>query len=260
LRTSRSAGLVVLACIAVSFGAGCVGSPPEIVETDSGRDTAEVLGLEQPVSGQLDCDAGVCRRWYRIEQPRAGELQIDVHARTGDDVPDFDVRLEDDRGELLWGFAPTGRSPRKLRRVLAPGSYLLLLSSVGDVRGPLAFEILARVVARESSLPDPGAIRAAPNSRSSRHGPHRPELWMHAEIVRVEGRAGLPTYVVLDAGRRDELRVGLAGELLEDETSIAAFELIEVDDRSSRARLLRPPTAAITYATRARVRVPLPER
>ncbi len=82
---------------------------------------------------------------------------------------------------------------------------------------------------------------------------------MHAEIVRVEGLSGLPSYIVLDAGSRDELRAGLAGELLEDGAPIAAFELIQVDDRSSRARLLRPPTAAITYATRARVRVPLPE-
>ena len=264
MRTPRCLGPVALAWVALAIGSGCVASTPEIAETDPGRDTAEPLGLEQNVSGQLDCSAGVCRRWFRIEQPGAGELQIDIHAtvgaqpgaQSGEGVPDFDVRLEDSSGQLLWGFAPTGRSPRKLRRLLGPGTYFLSLRSIGDVQGPLAFEILARVVAAQPTLPGAGAIP----SPTARRGPRRPEIWMDAEIVRVEGRAGLPSYVVLDLGRQDELRVGLTGELLENGAAIVAFQLVAVDDRSSRARLLGAPAAPITYATRARVRVPLPER
>ncbi len=260
MRTPDRLGPVALAWVALAIGPGCVGSTAEIAETAPGRDTAEPLRLEQNVSGQLDCSAGVCLRWYRIEQPGAGELQIDIHARAQAQaeaaVPDFDVRLEDSSGQLLWGFAPTGRSPRKLRRLLGPGTYFLSLRSIGDVQGPLAFEILARVVAVQPTLPGSEAIPAP----TARRGPRRPEIWMHAEIVRVEGRAGLPSYVVLDLGRRDELRVGLTGELLENGAAIVAFQLVDVDDRSSRARLLGPPATPITYATRARVRVPLPER
>ena len=260
-RTLQLASAPALAAIAFAVGAGCAGSPAAVAvaQADPGREAAERVRFEHTLQGQLDCAAGVCRRWYRLEQSTPGELQVDVQARTGRDVPDFDVRLEAEDGELLWGFAPTGSSPRRVRRVLGPGTYYLLLTSVGDVRGPLVFEILARVGAPEWPLPAPGAVGARPDLPSSPLTPRRPEFWIHAEIVRVEGSAGLPTFVEIDAGSRDDLRVGFGGELLEQGAAIAVFELIHVDPSSSRARLLRPPSAAITYATRARIRVPLPD-
>jgi len=247
-----------IAGLAFAGALGCAAPAPEPEPIGPGRETAELLGFEQTLQGELDCAAGACRRWYRIDQALAGELQVDVRAPSGEDVPDFDVRLEDAAGELLWGFAPTGISPRKLRRVLDPGTYYVSLFSIGDVRGPLAFEIAARLEPIEGPLPEPSELRRAGRRAVSARPP--PEFWMSAEIVRVEGSAGLPSFVVIDAGSRDELRVGLRGELLERGAAIAALELVEVEPASSRARLLRPPSAAITFETRARIRVPLSAR
>ena len=257
--------------IPFAIGAGCAGPSADVAPAEPGRESAEVLGFEQAVQGELDCGAGVCRRWYRIEQSATGELQVDVHAQPGSGVVDFDVRLEGEHGEILWGFAPTGDNPRRVRRVLGPGTYFLLLTSCGgddecggDIRGPLVFEILARVEAPEWLLlapgATPGAPRISPDGQLPARAPSRPEFWVHAEIERVEGNAGVPTFVVIDAGSREDLRVGLLGELLEQSATIAVIELIQVDERSSRARLLRPPSAAISFATRARIRVPLAAR
>ncbi len=80
---------------------------------------------------------------------------------------------------------------------------------------------------------------------------------MSAEIVQVEGQAGLPSVVVLDGGARDDWAPGHRGELIEGDHVIGTFELVEVDESRSRGRLDAPPTDAITFETRARVRVPL---
>ena len=220
-----------------------------------GRTTAPALALGEWRRARLHCDAGPCAHWYRLDVGGAGELEIDVYATSGADAPDFDVRLEDDTRELLWGFAPTGESPRKVRRVVGPGVYHLLVWSIGERGGTLDYEIHPRLIASEPVVlprsPVPGRTQRQPRA------PRRPEIWLTAGIVRVEGRAGLPAFVVIDAGARDDLRPGMRGELVAEGRAIAAFELVDVEARESRARLAGPPAEAITFATTARVRVPL---
>ena len=184
-----------------------------------------------------------------------GELRVEVHAASGPEVPDFDVRLEDDAGEVLWGFAPTGNTPREIERVLTPGDYYLIVESVGELQGPLDYEALARwTAAGPVFLPgDPSNS----NPRAQRRTARRPELWMSAEIIQVEGRAGLPGLVVLDGGSLDDWQLGHRGELLEGGDVIATFVLIEVDEARSRGRLDGAPTDTITFETKARLRIPL---
>ena len=54
---------------------------------------------------------------------------VDVYGPAGPELPDFDLRLEDSLGEVVWGFAPTGHSPRKIERIVGPGNYYLLLEA-----------------------------------------------------------------------------------------------------------------------------------
>lgn len=224
-----------------------------LVEPSEGRASAEALLLGEWSRGALDCSAGECSRWYRLSLPVSGDLRIEIHAPSGPDVPDFDVRLEDEAGEMLWGFAPTGETPRKIQRMLGAGDYYLLLEGIGDNEGSLAYETLARLEASGPVFqPSPENARRAPGRL-----PRRPEIWMSAEIVRVEGSGGLPSVVVLDGGARDDWALGQHGELIDGREVIGTFELIEVDEIRSRGRLLAPPTDTITFETRGRVRVPL---
>ena len=80
--------------------AGCA-SPPALVEPPvDARGAATPLVFGDVVQGELDCNAGRCRRWYRFALGAPGELRVDVEAPVGEGVPDFDVRLEDAAGDM----------------------------------------------------------------------------------------------------------------------------------------------------------------
>ncbi len=250
------AGIAVVALVALASGcASWLGDADEApVEAVPGRDGAETLPLGEWSRGVLHCGAGSCAHWYRFSVSAPGDLRIEIHAPTGPDVPDFDVRLEDEAGEVLWGFAPTGHSPRRIQRMLGPGDYYLLLDSIGENQGPLAFEAFARL---EESGPVFRPSQPEGDPRGLRQLPHRPEFWMGAEIVQVEGQAGFPSVVVLNGGAKDDWSLGYRGELIEGDHVIGTFELVEVGEDRSRGRLDAAPSDAITFETRARVRVPL---
>lgn len=246
-------GLALVTGCASFGGWGVVeDAPPD--EAPAGPRAAVRLGLGEWDRGVLHCDAGLCDQRYRLSLAEAGDLHVEIRSAAGPDVPDFDVRLEDEAGEVLWGFAPTAHSPREIQRMLAPGDYYVVLESIGENRGPLVYEALARLEKPGPVFRPPQPKIAGPGSkRSSR----RPEKWMSADIVQVEGQAGRPSVVVLDGGALHDLAVGYRGELVEGSSVIGTFELVEVGESRSRGRLDAAPRRAITFETRARVRVPL---
>ena len=73
----------------------------------------------------------------------------------------------------------------------------------------------------------------------------------------VEGPAGAPTGVLIDAGRSAGVRTGLQGRIVESGRTLAPIELIEVYYGGSRARLLAPPTGRITPASEVQIDVPV---
>ena len=224
-------------------------------EAFAGRESAQPLVRDVWTRGALDCPAIGCRAWYSVSLAEAGELRVLVRAPVGPTVPDFDVRLEDAAGEILWGFAPTGRSPREIERALGAGDYYLVLETIGDVTGPLDYELRATVAASDPAFPPPpGAPPRATGVSARQRGA---EVWVSAEIVEVLGEAGRPVAVVLDAGSADRLRPGERGELVDAGRVIAGFELVEVEANRSRGRLDAAPAHPIRYETHARIRVPL---
>jgi hypothetical protein len=228
------------------------GSRPEPF---AGRESSQPLPQDAWTRGVLECPEAGCTAWYAISLAEPGALRVEVRAPVGPAVPDFDVRLEGPDGDVLWGYAPTGHSPREIERMLGAGDYYLVLEEIGDVRGTLAYEVLASVTPSGPAFQLPAAPAARGPSAPRRHGP---EAWVSAEIVQVEGEAGRPLVVVLDVGSVDRLRAGQRGELIDEGQVIATFVLEDVDERQSRGRLDAIPSETIRYETRARVRVPLP--
>jgi hypothetical protein len=257
LRIGRGASLrlgirlaLVLAALAVS---ACAQPPAADRVPPPGREQASLLPHSERTKDELHCEAGDCARWYRIGIAEAAELRIEVYGPAGPGLPDFDVRLEDASGEMLWGYAPTGHSPRKIERMVGPGAYYLLLESVGDNGGVLAYEVFPSLASVGPIFLPGGAGEPV-----SRPDPARgPEVWVAAEILQVEGQAGRPVAVLLDAGARDDLRPGQQGELLDGGDVIATFELVDVENARSRGRLHRTPSDTISYDVKARIRVPL---
>jgi hypothetical protein len=252
LRAVLALGLLLFGTVGCSLWSP---SSEPVSASPAGRSEAIPLLVSEWTRGILHCDDGACARWYRVDIAEPGALRIDVYAASGESEPDFDVRLEDETGGVLWGFAPTGVSPRKLERRLGPGVYYLLLESIGDRGGRLAFEALTTFVPNSPVL-RPGTGAKAPG-RPSLAIARGPEIWVSAEIVQVEGQGGVPSVLVLDAGARDQLQPGQRGELLDGGVVIATFELVDVDTERSRARLDGAPSDIIRYESRVRVRVPI---
>jgi hypothetical protein len=243
-----------LAMVAVLGGCALWQPSSEPVRvTPPGREEAAPLVPAQWTRAELHCESGDCAHWYRLELSSPQSLRIEIYSHVGPEVPDFDVRLEDSSGEVMWGYAETGQSPREIERVLAAGVYYLLVEAIGEQRGRLAYEAITIL---EPVGPVFHADRALP-AKPARDPMRGPEVWIAAEIVQLEGSSGLASVIVLDVGARDEVRLGHRGELLQAGEVIATFELVEVEPGRSRGRLEGPPSDAITYETRARVRVPL---
>lgn len=254
------------AVLALALLSGCETLLPVARRTLPGPESAVPLAPDEWAKTTLDCsapadptraDAGTCRQWYALALESRGELSLDVYAPAGPGIPDFDVRLEDAEGELLWGYAPTGESPRNIRRILGAGTYFLLLESIGEQAGRVDLELFS--TSREVGAP----TLARPGGRKPRGAsPPAPkvsgeQVWMTAEIVEVEGRGGSPAFVRIDAGAHDGLAVGFVGELVEGGVRIGVFEIVAVEPSESRGRFASAPIAAITYDTQARIRIPL---
>ncbi len=102
------------------------------------------LALDAPYVGELDCYAPSCRERFRVVVSEPGRLTVRAT---------MDLTSQDDQARMVLeslngplGQAGTGRGPRTdvtplaLRREVEPGTYFVLLQSVG---GPVRYELEA---------------------------------------------------------------------------------------------------------------------
>ena len=80
--------------------------------------------------------------------------------------------------------------------------------------------------------------------------------WIVAEVLDVEEEAGEPSAVMIEAGAPDGVREGMRGELVDGETVIGEIEVTDVYKSGSRARLLGPLSAPVSFDTVSRIPVP----
>ncbi len=178
-----------------------------------------------------------CTAWYAISLAEPGALRVEVRAPVG---PACSRLRRAPRGRRTATCSGATRPPATVRArssgCSAPATTTWCSRRSATCAGPLAYEVLASVTPSGPAfqLPAAPAARGPQRSSARRHGP---EAWVSAEIVQVEGEAGRPLAVVLDAGSVDRLRAGQRGELIDEGQVIATFELVDVEERQSRGRL-----------------------
>jgi hypothetical protein len=279
--------MALLALVLFALGCRLFAPAAETGPAPCSEDRATALAIELDAwqEGALHRDGGTCEIWYRTRVVERGELRIDVYAPSGAGIPDFDLRLEDDSAEVLWGFAPTGVSPRSARRVVGPGLYYVRISSFGELGGPLDYELYAAVgvpparsalgqitpavprrvvgasAAQTLAAGSAVASTSAPPSRGPVPAPAAgAQVWLGAGVVEVEAAGHRTSAIWIDAGSDDAMRAGLRGELLAPNGwPFAHFELTDVEAGRSRAKVDRVDPQRLAEAQRVRVRVPLAE-
>jgi hypothetical protein len=76
-------------------------------------------------------------------------------------------------------------------------------------------------------------------------------------VLEVEKKGGAAaTNVLIDGGRRDALRAGLRGRLVDGQRTLGRVVVVEVFEEGSRARVEGPLSGDITPETVAEIEVP----
>lgn len=233
---------------------------------------------------ELDCEAGRCQNIYGVMAPRGGVVEVQVFAPYGTtDAPDFDLVLLDRNGEPLARPMDAYGRPRKLSAQIDPGSYFVRVAPRGPNNERLRYEIVAsfeptKSKSRSKSKPpaagstkSPSRVERTPtkasnvaaSDASSAQSIVRPVASVPAskptsfagqtpvvtaEVLDVEEREGVASFVLLDAGAAS-VSVGMRGLLMDDGASIGEFVIIEVLPDGSRARLTAAPRGEFSIDT-----------
>ncbi len=237
----------------LAVAAGLAGCAIFASDTHETREKAQTLVPGQWHRDYLHCAAKECSDWYMVNVDRPGELRVDVYSPAVPGHPDYRMRLEDIDRNTLAEVEATGQSPRKIRRTVKPGLYMLHIRAAEVDGQRLEYEVLAEVR-------DPAPAKKR-RKTARRPPPKAPEpVWLDAEVLEVERDGGEPRYVLIDAGTPKGVRAGLSGRLVEGGRPIGEFEVIEVYRAGSRARLTGPLEGSITIDTKAQIALPRPER
>ena len=86
--------------------------------------------------------------------------------------------------------------------------------------------------------------------------PEPEAVWIVAEVLDVEETAGVPSAVMIEAGEPDGVEAGMLGELFEGDEVIGQIEIVDVYPTGSRARIVGPLSAPVSFDTFSRIRVP----
>jgi hypothetical protein len=87
--------------------------------------------------------------------------------------------------------------------------------------------------------------------------PPAPEsIWIVAEVLDVEETDGEVSAVMVEAGVPDGIQPGMQGELFEGENTIGRIEVIDVYPAGSRARIVGPLAAPVSFDTLSRIEIP----
>lgn len=95
---------------------------------------ARSLSLDVPIQGELDCGAGVCGQWFRLDNARAGELRIEADVRISDSDPVARLVLQDLSGRVMTRATAQDGLPLRVRSPVAAGRYYVLLQTAGQRR------------------------------------------------------------------------------------------------------------------------------
>jgi hypothetical protein len=136
--TTRRAS-TVLACLLAFASGACVFWDPwvpdqPLPDPTEVRPSRAVL-LHPPAShaGQLDCKAGSCEQWFRVEVDRPGRLQLAVGVQGLGPGAIARVFLQDAGGATLGAARSGDGLPLRVEGDVEPGPYAVLVQIGGGL-------------------------------------------------------------------------------------------------------------------------------
>lgn len=173
MRLSTAQPRILLAAFATAlacFAPACTWDPwipgqsrwnPEIVVDPS--TLPQPLALDAPYVDDLNCYARRCEKRFRVIVDQPGQLTVSAVLDLASQDEQARIVLEAVRGVI--GHDGTGRGPRtdvtpiSVRRTVEPGTYYVLLQSVG---GPVPYELTATLTPGAGPATPPRAVAASP--------------------------------------------------------------------------------------------------
>lgn len=243
------------ACAAAALALGlaaCASGPPQSPpDTDATPEGAQTIALGEPHTDTLDCSGTAgpdCVDWIRFPATGPGSVAVSVapHVATGEAPPAPAVPFElvvtgEDGGEL--GHASAGAD--------APIAVVQF-----ETKTPTVWLVAVRVppgtprAVYDLSWQSQAARGAAPPAPAAAGQTKR---WA---VLEVEAQGNL----LIDGGRRDGLRPGQRGRLLDGARTLGRVVVSEVFEEGARARVDGPLSGAITPDTVAEIEVPATSR
>jgi hypothetical protein len=246
----RRRGPVVRALAGLAaFAAACASqapSPPP--DTDGTQATSRAISYASPRLDRLDCrkdGSGDCTDWFNFQPTAPGILRLVVSpaappAGEAAAVP-FELTVADPEGGVI-GRAVAGAEPAAVSL---------------DVRDPQIFYASVTVPpgtrAQDYQLAFESQLRAAPPPLPP-PPTGKTQRWTVLEVEKKGGTA--ETRVLIDGGRRDALKSGLRGRLVDGQRTLGRIVVVEVFEEGSRARVEGPLAGDITPETVAEIEVP----
>lgn len=237
----RMRTLAALALVAVGSGAAMCRPPPD---PDGEPSMARPLTLDEWQTDDVNCRKGDCADWYLVRLRDRGTLHVELAPGPAEGREALVLGVADHRAHGLAEEPSTAGRPASLAREVTPGPYFV------TVRAPAKSG--ARPYRLRAWLEVPQAAPAPP--------PPPPEPRFHTldtELLEVEKGAGGEQFVLFGLGRRDGMRPGQRGRLVQDGQSLGELEVRDVFPEGSRARLLGSPARPITPHARVEIDVPL---
>lgn len=232
-RPSARSSVLVWLVAGIAASSGCAKRPPDADATPAG---ANALALDTPRGDVLDCREDDCADWFRVEVPAKGKLVVDL---TATPEKEADVRialsLADAQGATLARDQTIGRNAISIHSEVAPATYLIAVAS-NHPTARFDYTVTARLV-----VPPPPPKQVAPKPKPRPPAAVKPPAprfeTKRAEVLEVDEKGPHGRAVLLDAGTKQGLRVGLRGRLLDGGRSVGTLEIVEVYPEGCLARV-----------------------
>jgi hypothetical protein len=237
----RIASRAALGCAAL---VGCAGAPP--ADPDGTSATAQTIEVAPRVDA-LACGADAqpdCADWFRFRVAAAGALRVRVTpappaaGASASAPPALELAIAEASGKEI-GRAKTGAGAQAAEVPLSPSAPT---DYVAVVTAPPGAEAVAYRLSFEAPAQDTAPPPAVRVSR-----------WT---ILEVDADGA----ILIDGGRRDGLRAGQRGRLVDGRRTLGAVVVVDVFEEGARARTLGPLSGEITADTVAEIEGPAGRR
>jgi len=244
--------LITLAWLLL-FGACGHSTPPPAhpPDPDGTAAGARALPLDRWRLDQLDCAAGDCADWYRLEVTEPGTLKIELTLEPAQGAaPPIVFRLTDlGEAEIASGHS-TGPLASTIEYPATPGHYLLQLATADPKSSTVGYEIHVSLERKATGVIRPIVHGTSRDTQTSRDLPHHttvpttptrsvePPKHVTVDVLKIEGKEGAVTALLLSGGKDSGLEEGLRGKVSRAGRALGTVQIEKVFPEGIRARVV----------------------